>query len=70
MSEPGPLLDRAAIQEAFRRLGDRLARNFLHRALPDRALTTSSHAAPAFSLDRATYSELTQSAVDDRPYSV
>ncbi len=26
MSEPGPLLDRAAIQEAFRRLGDRLAR--------------------------------------------
>lgn len=37
MSEPGPLLDRAAIQEAFRRLGDRLARNFLHRALPDRA---------------------------------
>ncbi len=26
MSEPGPLLDRAAIQEAFRRLGDRLVR--------------------------------------------
>jgi hypothetical protein len=26
MSEPDPLLDRGAIQEAFRRLGDRLAR--------------------------------------------
>jgi hypothetical protein len=26
MSEHGPLLDRAAIQEAFRRLGDRLVR--------------------------------------------
>jgi Nucleotidyltransferase of unknown function (DUF6036) len=26
MTEPGPLLDRAAIEDAFRRLGDRLAR--------------------------------------------
>ena len=26
MSEPGPLLGRMAIQEAFRRLGDRLVR--------------------------------------------
>ena len=26
MSEPSPLLDRAGIEEAFRRLGDRLAR--------------------------------------------
>jgi hypothetical protein len=26
MSDPGPLLDRAAIQDAFRRLGDRLVR--------------------------------------------
>jgi hypothetical protein len=26
MSEPGPLLDRAAIQEGFRRLGDRFVR--------------------------------------------
>ena len=26
MSDPSPLLDRAGIEEAFRRLGDRLAR--------------------------------------------
>ena len=26
MSEPGPLLDRQGIEEAFRRLGDRLAK--------------------------------------------